>query len=112
MVRGVPRPLAVTTFPGGVVSFEWRASLGTYAQAALGMGSRVWVSTCRSAPAGWAGLSSFTEGSPSRCDLLMTSLTLDKSGVELSLLTKEVLARNPAIFVCDAPVDLELEPFL
>ena len=42
----------------------------------------------------------------------MTSLTLHTSGVELSLLTKEVLARNPAVFVCDAPVDLDVEPFL
>ena len=27
-------------------------------------------------------------------------------------MTKEVLARNPAIFVCDAPVELDLDSFL
>ncbi len=54
----------------------------------------------------------FAQGPVTRCDLLMTSFTLDTSGLELRLFAKEVRARRPAIFVCDAPVEAVCDKFV
>ena len=37
---------------------------------------------------------------------------MERTGLELHLFTKEVKARNPAIFVCDAPVEADCEKFI
>ncbi len=50
-------------------------------------------------------------GRPPRCDVLMSSLTQDHSGLELKLFAREIGHHNPAVFVCDAPEDLCVDAF-
>ena len=112
VIRGVPRPLGVSKFPGGVVTLEWRAGIGTYARAALGMGAQAWVVPVSLVPDPWSGYAEMSRGSPARCDVLLSSLTQDHTGLELKLFAREIGQRTPAIFVCDAPDDLNVESFV
>ena len=75
------------------------------------MGSQAWVVPVNLVPDAWSGFSSLTVGRPSRCDVLMSSLTQDHSGLELKLFAREIGRCNPAVFVCDAPEDLCVDAF-
>ena len=101
----IPRPLGPAQFAGGVVLTEWRASLGTYARAAQRAGATAWATRANVVPEGWDGLADLLwqeePGHAKRCDVLATSLTLDRQGVEMTYLIREVGAWRPDSVLVD-----------